>query len=57
MHKTLIRSQLDYADVICDQQQDISGTITGKTGAIKGTSSEKLYPRVGARISKIETLV
>ena len=43
MHKTFIRSQLDYPDVIYDQQQDISGTITGKTEAIKGTSPEKLY--------------
>ena len=53
MYKTFIRSQLDYADVIYDQAYNSSfhekleslqhNACLTITGAITGTSSEKLY--------------
>ena len=57
IYKSFIRSQLDYADVIYDQPSNISFTnkletvqynaALAITGAIRGTSKEKLYKEIG----------
>ena len=57
IYKTFIRSQLDFADVIYDQAYNSSfheklkslqyNTCLAITGAISGTSSEKLYQELG----------
>ena len=57
IYKTFIRSQLDFADVIYDQACNSSfheklesiqyNACLAITGAIRGTSSEKLYQELG----------
>ena len=57
IYKTFIRSQLDFADVIYDQAYNSSfhekleslqyNACLAITGAIRGTSSEKLYQELG----------
>ena len=57
IHKAFIRSQLDFADVIYDQACNSSfheklesiqyNPCLAVTGAIRGTSSEKLYQELG----------
>ena len=57
IYKTFIRSQFDFADVIYDQAYNSSfhekleplqyNACLAITGAIRGTSSEKLYQELG----------
>ena len=63
IYKTFIRSQLDFADVIYDQDCNLPfheklesiqyNTCLAKTGAIRGTSSEKLYQELGLESLKL----
>ena len=62
IYKTFIRSQLDFADVIYDQPYNSSyyekleslqyNACRAITGAIRGTSSEKLYQELGLKSLK-----
>ena len=57
IYKSFIRPHLDYGDIICDQAYNVSfhptlefiqyNSALNITGAIKGTSSEKLYNGLG----------
>ena len=57
IYKTFIRSQLDYADIIYDQPSNMSfcdklesiqyNSALAITGAIRGTSKDKLYKELG----------
>ena len=57
IYKTFIRSQLDFADVVYDQARNSTfheklesiqyNACMAITGAIRGTSSEKLYQELG----------
>ena len=63
IYKTFIRSQLDFADVIYDQDCNLHfhgklesiqyNTCLAITGAIRGTSSEKLYQELGLESLKL----
>ena len=56
-YKSFIRPHLDYGDVICDQEYNVSfhqklesiqyNSALAITGAIRGTSTEKLYNELG----------
>ena len=57
IHKTIIRSRLDYADIIYDQAYNSAfydklesiqyNACWVITGAIRGTSTEKIYQELG----------
>ena len=60
LYKAFLRSHLDYCDVIYDKlcKEKLTDTVESIqynaalaiTGAIKGTSKEKLYNKLGLRI-------